>query len=256
MRKYSFVHGFFLSFYSSHFYRDVRQNWGNLVWWYLLFIITICATAVTFKMQMKINRYFPPLIHELSIQAPEIHIMKGIVQTPENRPYIIQDPQTMKVYLIIDTSGKYTSLTDSSADMLLTQDKFMIKGNDPSKIKTYHLFKHTKANIIPEKLKKFEGLANWAWIVLFPIFALVSFCYRTLQGLFYALLGKALARALSIKLSYKDVLRLALVAITPSITMKTYVEITIGKFPFAIVLYFTIAMLYLIFAIYANKKSE
>ena len=63
---------------------------------------------------------------------PELTIENGQASTPEERPYIINDKGTTEPFIVVDTTGQYTDLDQTSAAVLITADRISIRKNDVS----------------------------------------------------------------------------------------------------------------------------
>ncbi len=249
MRKYGCFHAILLSFYSRDLYRDVAQNWGGRVLLYLLLLLSLCALVITLDVQFLINKDFPPLVEKVTAQAPELKIVKGIVSTPQNRPYLLRDPDTKKVFAVIDTSGKYTTIENSDLTFLLTKTYFMSQ-SDRHEIKKSMLPTSLNADLKPDEVKHvIDKGASWFWVIIFPAILFFTYIYRILQAFFYAIFGRIMAAFTSSSLGYFDILKLTMVTVTPAILIKLLVSLTFGFFYLDWLVYFLIAMGYLLFAI-------
>ena len=256
MKQYGCLQAMYMSFYSRDLYRDVKKNWGAGVLLYLLLLLTICWVAMMFRIQPTLNQSVVQFIDVVVPQLPHfIRIEKGVLITPENRPYLIKNPETKEVIMIIDTSNKYKSLEEARSHVLITQDKIMYADNDTVKIKkiptNYEI--HIDSAKTKESTLKFVG---WFWVILLPVFLLGSFLYRLVQSLIYAVLGKLIAVLLGIRIVYADILKLTIVALTPAIVLST-IAAWLGRGAYHhIWFYFILSMAYIIFAIGANKNTE
>jgi hypothetical protein len=256
MKQYGYLQAIFMSFYSRNLYRDVAKNWGGGVFLYLLLLLVICWALLMFRMQPVINQSAEHFANTIVVQLPEsINIEKGSAKTAENRPYPIKDPDTHKTVVMIDTSGKYTDLQQTEAQILMTKDTLIYSDNNAIKIQKIPV--DIKLSIKPEYIKEFAvKFAGWSWIFLFPIFLIGSFLYRFIESLFYAVLGKVFALLTNIEISYIVITKLALVALTPAIVISTLVE-WYGHWPHNHVLfYFVLSMAYLMFAIGAVRENK
>ena len=75
----------------------------------------------------------------------------------------------------------------------------------------------------------------WGWLdtaikffapVFYPLAVLGSFFFRIIQALIYAAIGLLFASRTKAKLSYSALLRLAIVAVTPCIIVKTVLNVS------------------------------
>lgn len=269
MKKYSCASAMYMSFYSAELYRDVAKNWGAGVVLYLFILLAICWSVLVVKLQPEINTVFIRLANNMSTQIPPFAINKGIVKTPENRPYEIIDPKTKETFAIIDTSGRYDRLCiamdcqessskksapPSSTRILVTQDRvFYADNSDTIKIQALpkSLTMAIEPKLIQKEVVKFVG---WSWVILFPILLIFSFAYRLVEALVYAILGKIFAAFGHIPLTYSEVLKITMIAMTPAILLATIFDWFNIVFHLQWFLYFIITMIYLLFGLNVNKK--
>ncbi|MEO8400793.1 MAG: DUF1189 family protein [Gammaproteobacteria bacterium] len=255
MKQFSCLKALYLSFYSREFYRDVERNWSGGVLLYLLLLLFICWSVLMFRVQPAITLNMNSFANAVVSQMPHSMIISnGIVTTPEKRPYLIADPDTKEVFAVIDTSGQFNTLEQAHARMLLTKDTLTYVDNNEIKIKK--LSTDLTLNIdtikIKETVLRFSG---WLWILILPFLLIGSFLYRLVESLLYAVMGKIFAAASNINLPYFDVMKLTIVALTPTIIIGTILAWFSIEFRFQLLFYFVLSMAYMIFAIRANKNT-
>lgn len=257
MRQYSFSKAILMSFYSRKLYRDVAQNWGGSTVWYLLFVSVVCwaiAGLLSIPGFMIANKVF---VNQFKSQIPVMEIHNGTLKTPENRPYIITDPESKKTLAIIDTSGQYNDPVEVLKDIpCLVTDKIFAyntaagRSDLPPNVRVQNI-PLIEMVITPEKIETF---IKWYPLLMFPFLMVFMFIYRLVQAVFYALLGKIFALILRVKLSYGKIIQLVMVALTPVQILGIVAFIKPMSHIFLIG--FLIAMGYLIFALLANKKTD
>lgn len=93
-------------------------------------------------------------------------------------------------------------------------------------------------------------------VLLYPFALLSSYVYRIIQALIYAAVGLLFASSCKVSLSYGALLRLAVVAMTPCIIIKTVFALAGVQLPCTILLlYFLITLAYLYFGVYACSQT-
>ncbi len=255
MRKYGCFQAIIKSFYSRDLYRDVVANWNVGVILYILLVLSICWVLLAVQIQRVVNVHYEEFSTKFYPQIPEMTIKNGELTTPEKRPYLIKDPKKDAVVAIIDTSGKYQTLDKSSAEILVT--KHAIFYQNKSKLGRSHEFdSDLNLEIKPVQLEsKLKIIFNWMWILVFPVFILVSFTYRIVQSALYAIIGEIFAHILKIPLTYGEIFKISIFAITPAIIIGTLLDWFSISFPHMWLFYFILSMGYLWFGIAANKKQ-
>lgn len=253
MERYNIFQALYMSFYSRKLYRDVAFNWGAKTFVYLLLLLSLTWVVFTYQLQQIVNQGYLRMADPIVAQAPTVTLKDGKVITPENRPYIVTDPQTHETLLVIDTSGKYTSLDQIQTDILVTETKVFSKPKEnqqrideiPSKL---------NMTIYPDHLntyaKKFIG---FLWMPMFVFALMISYVYRIIQSLVYAIIGRVLAPMLNVRLSYWQIVQIMMVAITPVIIICTTMRALHLDVMHHNLFYFLLAMAYMIYGMLANK---
>lgn len=256
MNQYNIFQAIFLSFYSKNLYRDVAINWGGKAFGYLFFIVVLAWIFPTFYIQLSINKNYAKHSQLYVNQLPVLTFNQGTLSTPEKRPYIVTEPGTSNIVMIIDTSGRYTNLEQAKATMLVT-DKEIITRRNTNETRIYQIPTDFNKTVDPvvgnEYLKKF---LSYAWIFIYIFGVIFIYIYRIIQALIYSLIGKIFAAIAKVSLSYTRILALSMVAVTPAILLGTLFQILKIYFPFQLIFYFILTMFYLFYGIVANKNKE
>ena len=245
MKKFSIFQLPVLSFYSSQLYQDVGLNWKGVGLGYLFLLLAICTIPKMFKLHnglsLFIDREAPPFIE----QIPKITIEKGKVHIDQPQPYYIKAPDSNDVVAIIDTTGQIQSLENTEAFALLTKTKLIMRQSN-AESRTYDLSQVESFVLDQDKITGWLNTVKKIFIpFLYPFVLLGSFIFRSIQALIYAVIGLFFAALCKTKLSYSALLRLAVVAVTPCIILRTVLEIISIKIPMDGLLFFLIAMAYL-----------
>jgi hypothetical protein len=254
MCQLTFVRAIYQSFYSRELYREVNQKWDAGVFGYLFLVLSISWACMMVNIHGVLQRGYDSFGKHFVHQIPDISIKNGTALTKENRPYFIKDPDNNEIFAIIDTSGQYKNLDNNSAEILITKNAFIYREH-PNVVKVRNFSKDFALEITPEKVHEKVGYAvRWLWVILFPVFLILSFLYRIVQAFLYAILGKFFAWLSDVHLNYFNILKLSMVAITPVIVFETIFDCLNFHFHLQWLLYFILAMGYLIFAIRATKN--
>jgi hypothetical protein len=256
MRRFSILQPLYLSFYSGDLYRDVRRNWKGTGFLYLLLLLALTWMPVMARlhkeMSEEIRREAPKFVE----QVPQVTIVKGEVSIDRKVPYTIADPDTGTPLLVIDTSGRTSSLEQTNAPVLLTKNKLMYRQQQRSETRIYDLTAIDDLTVDQALVSRWvEEFRRYFAIVAYPFAVAGSFAYRVLQMLLYAAIGMLFVSRLKAQLDYLTMLRLASVAITPVVVLSTLVKLTGMQIPLAGLVSFAIAMGYLFFAVKANADE-
>lgn len=254
MSRYNIFQAIFMSFYSRDLYKDVGQNWGGKSFLYLFVLLALSWIGDTIYIQSALNRVYAKSSDQYVTQIPVITIKQGKVSTPEKKPYLIREPGVNKPFIIIDTSGKYNDITESDADILVTETKIYDK-QDENQTRIHQIPSTFSAVINPVTINGYvkQGI-NFAWIFIYSFLLICSFVYRIFQCMIYAILGKLFSVISKSNVNYGSILQITMVAITPVIVLSTILGLFMFHFPHEYLTYFVISMLYMVYGIRANKS--
>lgn len=256
MKRYSFFHAPVLSFFSRSFYRDVGRHWGGTGLLYLFIILALMWIPTMIKMQVGVNRFVGSESKKLTDQIPAITISHGKVSTDVPTPYYIRDPDSGTPFAIIDTTGGNETLETAPAKVLLLTKSKLIMRNE-RETKTYDLSGVESFYVDRARVEGWLAtVKTWFVPVAYPLALAFSFVVRAIQILIYALIGLLFAHLLQATLSYKTLMRLAAVAITPVLVLDLILEFSPGHIPFWSLLGLGIGLGYLFFAVKANTEPE
>ena len=251
-RRYSVLHPFFMSFFSRALYQDVARNWRGFAFLYLLLLVALCTIPKTISIHTGLSDFIRNSAPQVLSQIPEITISQGRLSTDREEPYFIRDPEGGENIAVIDTTGRFDSLDDVSAHVLVTKTHVMFRRSQ-REIRTFDLsgieyfrFDHTV-------IYRWVGVvAKWLAIALFPVILLGSFVYRIIQALIYGLIGVLFSKITKISLGYQALVRLAIMAVTPAIILGAIRDIAQVPVRFWWLWCFLIAMAFLFFGVKAN----
>lgn len=258
MKQYSILKAIPLSFFSRTLYQDVGQNWRGLGFIYLLILAALTWLPYAYLWNQAVVYFTETTAPAIITQLPTIHIENGRLTTDKAKPYLIQDPKSGKIVGIIDTTGSYTSLNNTSASFLLTSDKLLYLA-EPNKV-TIHAIKEIKETYHIDQTKLNEQLQLVKRYFPLACFILGTFGFlilRITQTICCSVAGLIIANTNKLALSYKTIIRLSAVAITPVVLFTTVLDLWHLHFAYQGLVKTIIALGYVYFAIKANAtKTE
>jgi hypothetical protein len=255
MKQHNYFQALYLSFYSAPFYLDVGRRWKGTGFLYLLLLLALAWIPEVAGIHTRMAKTIDTYGHTLAAQVPAITISDGEVSTDVETPYFIRDPETEKVWAIIDLTGEYTTLADTEAELLLTRNEVLMRQNRGTirETRAYDLSDVDSFTLSGEDVSRWlEAAKSWLAFVFYPFAVVFSFIYRIIQALIYAVIGLLIANSLKVKLTYGTLLRLAVLALTPVIILNTVRSVAAVSIPALWLVAFAVAMGYLIFAIKSN----
>lgn len=251
--RYNVFQAIFMSFYSRKLYRDVAANWGGKAFLYLLLLLALSWILLTYQLQVGLNHFFEKDTDQIINQIPIVVLKDGKISTPEKHPYFIKAPNSNVNLAVIDTTGQYTTLEKANAHVLITETE-AISQPKTDETRIYKFPTKLNLTIDPQVIKSnIQEYIGFAWIFIFLISLISSYIYRIIQALIYAIIGKILAAIFLVRLSYWQIVQIAMVAITPVVILATIFDFFVIIFPHQLLFYFILAMIYLIYGLIANK---
>jgi hypothetical protein len=249
MKKFSIIHIPFLSFFSTDFYRDVGLKWKGICFGYLLLLLAICWIPMMVRIHLGFAGFVKNEAPTIVDQVPEITITDGQVSIDEPQPYYVKLPDSNEVIAIIDTTGTIQSIEDTKAFCLLTKNSLIMKQSN-FETRTYDLSQVKSFTVSSSGIMKFLHIIKKILvIILYPIALLGSYIYRIIQALIYAAIGLLFASICKVSLKYDALLRLAVVAMTPCMIIKTIFGLAGVHIPLAFLLFFLVTLAYLFFGV-------
>ena len=256
MRQFSIFHIPGLCFYSKALYRDVALNWRGVNFLYLLLLLSLCWALHMMKIQEGIAEFIdedaPPIVKNI----PAITITDGKVSVDAEEPCLITEPQEGKTLAIIDTTGEVTSLDGQEAMVLLLSDRVIVKKND-LETRIFELNEVKYFRIDSERILGWMAAARkWFVICLFPVVLIWSFMYRIVQALIFGAIALAFAARHGVQLRYGAGVRLAVVALTPGILIKTILWFAEVPLPGAGIVYTVVTLIFLYMGVQAAAAPD
>ena len=257
MKKYHIVESLFLSFYSKSLYQDVAREWKGLALGYLLLVMAICWLPFSYDFHRFLNQWSSQVLPEVVKQAPNITISKGKLSIDKPVPYALKEPGDGATLVMFDTSGKYTSVEQANALVLVTADNLIIRDRRVGKSTTYSHDSLTKGGEVKISKADFNYITDkvvfWMSVLMYPVSVFIAFVYRFLEALLLGGMGLLVAKFLHIPLDYRASVRLAIVALTPMLIVTTLMEYFSWPVSYVSVLSVILAVAYLLYAVYAQK---
>lgn len=255
-KRYTVFHVPVLAFFSKELYRDVALRWKGTAFGYLLLLLVVCWVPGMINVHEGVAEFVTSEAPKIVSQIPVVTIVDGQASIDEPQPYYIMDPDSGNVLVVIDTTGAITSLEETKAQALVTRTGAIYR-KSAVETRTFSFSEIDHFVLTRDRIYGWLDVGKrYAAPVLYPFCVLGSFVFRILQALLYAAIGLLIARILKTDRSYDDLLRLAVVAVTPVIIAGTLLDLAGIVLPFAGLWFFLVAMGYLTFGIRAAASAE
>lgn len=252
---YSAIQALYLSFYARELYQDVARNWKGLGLPYLLFILTLFWIPEIMNMHRNFSEFIADEGPGYVEQIPVITIARGEVSIKEEMPYTIYDKKNKTPFAVIDTTGKISSLDNSSAKVLVTRNALIVKKDENE---VHSLPFADVGDITVTKTLTYAWLEifnNLIVALLFPVLLLISFGLHVLQMVMLSFLGGNFAKYFNVNLDFRALMRLSAVAFTPPLLLETVHAILDISYVYSSFVSFLLAAGYLYYAIGANSEK-
>jgi len=256
MKRYSLLHPLLLSFYSKDLYRDVVKNWSGIAFKYLVILIALTSVFVTIALQRGIEELVDEKVIPYARQLPMITVTNNEVSIDENVPYKIVDKKTNEVVGMIDTSGHYNSLDETSATVLVTKTKVFIR-QGPNEVRTYQVNGDKNFTLTQEDVISFaEKWKSKLWMGMYPAYFIFAFLKTVLQVFFIGGIGFIYSTVMRAKLHYKELVRIAAIAITPATLVGNFAMMAQIPIPYQASALLMASVAYMYYGVKATKQRK
>lgn len=244
------------TFYSREFYREVVHKWRGTGFAYLLklaaliaFLTSILLNALLYHIIKDTveNKDSDYRLRQVIDQIPEMKFKNRKMETAVKQPYYIKLPESSQVIVIIDTTGKVTSLHGTEAAALFSQNEFLVrKDKDAFEVRNYpQAAGSINSSLILSFLKEnVFSITMASGVISFFIIAVAVISFAFPSAMLLALAGVYISRAMKFEMSYADSLRTSSVALTPVIIadslLRPYIPISILVIASLCYIYFAI----------------
>lgn len=256
MQRYTIVHPLYLSFFSQSLYRDVARNWKGFCLTYLVALLALSVIPGVLAIREDLTNFFNTKAPSLVSQFPTITVSDGKVSINKPQPYYIKDQETGKPVMIIDTTGTITSLKGSTAVILVTRTNVMVR-TAKTDVRTFDL-SDVRRLVVDRRVVYgwMDSFQEWSPFVFYPLALAFSFFYHIIEVMFYSVIGLIFARSLQTRLPFRAVVRLAVMAVTPSIILGVFIAVSGLTVPYWWYISLLISTGYVYFAVRANSGAE
>lgn len=202
-----------LVFHSERPYVAAARHWRGMALGYLLVVSTLVWLPSAASLQRDftwIRETFVPVVVQ---DVPRIEIRSGEAFVMAETPLELTGPGG-DVVAILDPEGTIEDLERIDGGLLLTRDRIYLETIEG--IRSFDLATVGDAVITPDALRAAaETTTRWIGWLAYPVGAVLTFLYRFVQALVYALATVVLARTMGTSLPYAAAVRLTAVALTP-----------------------------------------
>lgn len=248
MQKLSWWRALWLSFFSKVLYQEVVKQWRGYGAAYLLIVSALVVMPIALQIRDVVQSFISDELPLYLDDIPEITITNGIASTPEDHPYIINEQGSKDPFIVIDTTGQYTDIDQTSAPVLITDQQIFIRNDIQTKTMSFSSFGNM--TIDRPLIEEFIAMSNHMLIpMIYVILVFFAWSWRLMQAMIYAFLASWIARRKGFTMRYNGFVRLSVVALTPAMLIDMFFGILNISVPFAGVLFVVLEIMYVRFAV-------
>jgi hypothetical protein len=226
MKTYGLLSAIPMSFYSGAVYRDVGRNWTGIGLLYLAVLLAICWVPTAIRVHFGLHRFAVTDVPQMTATLPEITIRDGYMRAnPPGRHELRESnarPDTTPAALIIDDSIDEVPSDLPRGTMMLTRREFGAARSNREEMRIFQLSAAGDVHVTRQSAAGFlSSLQFWVPPLAYLAGLLGSLIVRLVQATLYGLLAQTLARRRDVPLEYAAAMRIAAVAVTPWIVLRT-----------------------------------
>jgi hypothetical protein len=244
-----------MSFYSADLYRDVGRNWTGSGALYLTLVLAICWLPTAVRTHLALQRFAATDARRITDRLPEISIKNGIMESRPHGRHEIRDedptPGRPTSTLIIDDTIDEVPSGLPPGTTMLTRREFGSARPRGGERRTLQLSAFGDFDLTPDGIRRFVStMPFWVPPLAYVVCVIGSLGFRFVQACVYGALARMFARGKGVALDFQAAMRIASVAVTPVIVLRTLIWFFPGepywyfRWPIAII----ITLLYLRFA--------
>jgi len=250
----NFFSFFWQSISNFDFYKKVVNFRPAAVFKYLLILLFIAAILLSFGISKKVHKFVNETGDWAINNLPDIVITNGIVDVNAKMPFKVKKEN---FEIIIDTTGKTSSLDAAvKQGLLLTKNQLIYKQSE-AQTNTYELAKIKNLVLDEQTINRWK---KTAFRSVFPLIFAASFLYyaaaKAFQILFFGFLPFIISRVKKRELKYSQALRISAFGLTLPFSLAVIVEIFFFRVRFFAILFILIYAVYLVKGTIANCAKE
>jgi hypothetical protein len=225
VNRFSRFSALWASFYSRDLYREVGSAWKGIGVLYLMLLLGICWLPSAARWSLGLREFAATEAKAIVRQLPTITIQKGVMTAnPAGRHVIRLDDGSDEGLLVIDDSvDTVPSAADGDLFVLTRREAGMIRASRNER-RVWALTPAADMDLTPGEVGDFvSSLALWVPPIGYVGAVAGSLIFRVLQTLLYGAFATTYARKQRVTLDYTSGVRLAAVAVTPVVVIRTLI---------------------------------
>jgi hypothetical protein len=227
MKRFGFFRAIPMSFYAAELYRDVGRQWKGTGFLYLMLLLAICWLPTAARISLNLRGFAATEVPKLTADLPEISIKGGVMSSRPPGRFELRDddrPQRREPVFIVDDSIDEVPSNLPPDTIMLTRHELGMNRSNRAERRVFKLSAFGDLEFTRQGIRDFlSGLQFWVPPLAYVFLFLGSLIFRFLQACVYGSLTKRLARSKQVTLDFRSALRIAAVAVTPVIVLRTLI---------------------------------
>lgn len=243
------------SWYSKDVYRDAAHCWRGLGFRYLIGLLFGLWFIASIHVHILVREFVLDYLKPVVSQIPRIDIKNGVATLDRpDQVFQISDPRNGRKLISFDMTDSPTPAPTSIDGIFVEKRRilFHLKGKEQiydfekEKDQTWEWTYHPKI---------LDAIATWSGVFVLGVFWISSFILCALQALLFGLVGKVIAMFAKRRLTYPQLVRVSIVAMTPALIIDTCQKLLCVGLPAWDLVSVLIALGYLIYGVKVNSVS-
>jgi Protein of unknown function (DUF1189) len=245
-----------MSFYSADLYREVARQWSGIAVWHLLLLAVLIGLPSYLLINQWLNDFYARTVIPIIEQFPTVTIEQGLVTIDKPLPYVIEGSMQTLPYILFSNEDSLPEDAVLPATVVVTKRVIYSHylANQPPIVRE---LKVDKTQVITRQQVERTLLIvkRMTLYTFFPLLVAAIFSFALVVVMFAGLLGRLLAIFMGATLTYRQFVRLAVVACTPGVFVGCLLSVFGLAFELS-TLPVAVAIGYYAFAIYSNRMSS
>lgn len=253
--KVNFFTKLYKSITDTNFYRNFLDEPLKRAITYLLGVTLIFGSISMVRTIYDLNLNMNQTIDFFDKKVPDFKLENGELTVKGRMPLIIDEKNGD--ITIIDTTGRTNEsvLDKYEKGTFVSKDKIVRKESELQK-REYYFSAAKEVTVTKNNVRGLVPLLKWIYVITVLFGLLGFFISKLLNALFLSIIVAITFKVSSIGLTFKDVYKLSLYALTLPIIISTILDIIPVYVPYFWILYYGIALYYLWKAIDNIKKDK
>ncbi len=233
---------------------------------YLVLLVFLVTLPVHIYLGMEMMSGIDGIGDEAQRKIPDFLLSDGELKVEGEMPIVIDEPTpgtgtsssspSGDIYIVVDTTGRMDekSLLYHTNGIFIGKDRLVQKDNFRNQTIYFKDFKDAT-------FTKADMMAYIPWLktfsILFMILGPITVCiFKLIQALLLGLVAWLVAQGMKVELAYARGLNIAIYALTLPVLLDGIMEGFWPDFPMFFLVYYTIAMVYLVLGVRAYSDDE